>query len=347
MEFLPYISQSHDFRLLTIECTVRLPEEVEVNKVVCDRDSSFMNPNENISFSHSVKALRERDSNGSILHTFGIYDFDPDLYTAPICLAGYFKTFADYFGTKRLSQEMPLWNKMQVLEEKMLNRLKPENIIVCSGKIARELNESYGVEGTRLVPNASRLLTMDIDTSHRDGKSFTIGLIGNNLYAKGLVFAKKAMNRLARKLSLTCVVAGCDTSIANYLATGSQYALESVGKVNLRADFFRNLDCLLFPSIYEAHSLSILEAMSMAVPVVFSKSTGNYEDLCNMQDLILAVVEDPSDITVLAETTERLLTDESYRGKVVESGLRAAKFYSWEKTARQYLQVYRGMGTVS
>ena len=49
---------------------------------------------------------------------------------------------------------------------------------------------------------------------------------------------------------------------------------------------------------------------------------------------------DPNDIQSIAAGMQRVLSDETLRSDLIERGLRRAKNFTWEKTARETLKVF-------
>jgi glycosyltransferase involved in cell wall biosynthesis len=107
-----------------------------------------------------------------------------------------------------------------------------------------------------------------------------------------------------------------------------------VGRDELAA-LYRGAACLVFPSRYEGFGLPMLEAMASGTPVVAARA-GAIPEVAGDA----AVLVEPGDPVSLAEGIERALAD---RDRLVAAGLERAKQYSWAETARQTLQVYRGL----
>jgi alpha-1,3-rhamnosyl/mannosyltransferase len=91
-----------------------------------------------------------------------------------------------------------------------------------------------------------------------------------------------------------------------------------------------------FPSLYEGFGLPVLEAMSSGVPVVCSNSS-SLPEVAGDAALMCA----PLDDIELTRLLERGLTDDAWRKVTVINGLRHAQRFSWERCARETLQVYR------
>ncbi len=95
-------------------------------------------------------------------------------------------------------------------------------------------------------------------------------------------------------------------------------------------------DLFVYPSLYEGFGLPVLEAMACGVPVVCS-STSSLPEIAGQA----AVVVDPLDLSQLARALERVLGDSDLRASMRQEGLKQAARFSWERTAKETLAVYR------
>ena len=94
-------------------------------------------------------------------------------------------------------------------------------------------------------------------------------------------------------------------------------------------------DVFVFPSLYEGFGLPVVEAMASGLPVLTSKTSSLGEIAGGA-----AVTIDPTDAEAMADAIRRLSTDAELRRDVSERGLRRARDFSWEQTAREMLAVY-------
>lgn len=93
-----------------------------------------------------------------------------------------------------------------------------------------------------------------------------------------------------------------------------------------------------FPSLYEGFGLPVLEALSSGVPVVCSNSSSLPEVVGDA-----ALMCDPRDVDALAANLQRALEDEAWRTTAIDAGLRHAAAFSWQRCARETIEVYRSV----
>lgn len=94
----------------------------------------------------------------------------------------------------------------------------------------------------------------------------------------------------------------------------------------------------LFPSLYEGFGLPLLEAMQCGVPVLTS-------DASSLPEVVgeTAVLLSPHTPTLWTDALHALLSDPEHRHQLSAAGpLRAAQF-TWQKAARQLLQLYHSL----
>jgi glycosyltransferase involved in cell wall biosynthesis len=91
----------------------------------------------------------------------------------------------------------------------------------------------------------------------------------------------------------------------------------------------------VFPSLWEGFGLPVLEAMASGAPVVTS-NRGALPEVTGGAALL--VEPDPAP---LADALERILVEPALRERLSAAGLARAAAFSWERTARETLAVYR------
>ncbi len=101
-------------------------------------------------------------------------------------------------------------------------------------------------------------------------------------------------------------------------------------------------DLFLFPSLYEGFGLPILEAMACGTPVITS-------NISSMPEVAgdAALLVDPYDVDGLARAMKEVLTNKKLRGHLKKKGFERVKKFSWERCARQTLEVFNRVGSSS
>ncbi|MEK7627128.1 MAG: glycosyltransferase family 1 protein [Patescibacteria group bacterium] len=97
---------------------------------------------------------------------------------------------------------------------------------------------------------------------------------------------------------------------------------------------YNNASLFLFPSFYEGFGMPILEAQARGVPVISS-------NISSMPEVggRGALYVDPNGYNDIADKMYALLTDENLRNDMINKGYENIKKFSWEKCARETLNV--------
>ncbi|MGI6377335.1 MAG: glycosyltransferase family 4 protein [Anaerolineae bacterium] len=99
--------------------------------------------------------------------------------------------------------------------------------------------------------------------------------------------------------------------------------------------WYNAAEALVYPSLYEGFGLPPLEAMACGTPVAVSNVSSLPEVVGSAAPMV-----DPYDATAWADVLARLLTDDAYRATVRADGLKRARAFTWERTARDVSLVY-------
>ncbi|MDP8299922.1 MAG: glycosyltransferase family 1 protein [Candidatus Tantalella remota] len=97
-------------------------------------------------------------------------------------------------------------------------------------------------------------------------------------------------------------------------------------------------EVLVHLSLYEGFGLTVLEAMSCGLPVVVS-NTSSLPEVAGKS----AFVVDPHDVEQVADTVYNILVSKHLAEGMIETGYEHVKQFSWEKTARETLEVYHSI----
>lgn len=228
-------------------------------------------------------------------------------------------------------------------------------IHTMSSYVRDEIVDHFGVEpervhvvpgGVRGTPAGNR--TEDDDVVDR--------LVGSDRYvlALGTVEPRKDLPTLVAAFDLLAaddpelrlVVAGADGWGAEGLARALARArfaqrIVRIGWVEEadRPALLRNATVYAYPSLYEGFGFPPLEAMSVGVPVVATR-TGSLPEVCGSgADLV-----PPRDPDALAEAMGQAIQDTRHRDDLVRRGRENVERYSWSSAADQFAKLLTSLG---
>lgn len=99
---------------------------------------------------------------------------------------------------------------------------------------------------------------------------------------------------------------------------------------------YNGASLFVYPSLYEGFGLPVLEAMSCGVPVVASNVTSLPEIIGDAGIMI-----NPMDREELLSSIIKVLTDIALYKELSKKGLAQSKKFSWQKVAKETLEVYK------
>jgi glycosyltransferase involved in cell wall biosynthesis len=103
--------------------------------------------------------------------------------------------------------------------------------------------------------------------------------------------------------------------------------------------YYYNL-CTIFcyPSFYEGFGLPVLEAMACGAPVI----TSNLSSLPEVAG-DAALLIDPAEENSISRAIITLASDEKLRELYSSRGVERAKMFSWQKSAVEYLEIFKSV----
>ncbi len=101
------------------------------------------------------------------------------------------------------------------------------------------------------------------------------------------------------------------------------------------AEFYKNAQAYIFPSLSEGFGLPPLEALQFKLPVLSS----NYSCLPEiLEDAVLYF--NPQDQADFLEKLNKIINDQELRGKLIINSQKLFLKYDWQKTAKETLKIY-------
>ncbi|CAD6511446.1 glycosyltransferase family 4 protein [Paraburkholderia metrosideri] len=121
-------------------------------------------------------------------------------------------------------------------------------------------------------------------------------------------------------------------------ALGIAHRVHFLGLVKEMPVLMHSVDAFVFPSRYEAMSLSLLEAMAAGLPVVTARTAGGAEIITPDCGIVL---DDPDDPKALAGAVARLAENDEARLAMGVAANQLATGFGWARMAEQYIALYR------
>jgi glycosyltransferase involved in cell wall biosynthesis len=140
-----------------------------------------------------------------------------------------------------------------------------------------------------------------------------------------LVLAGDAKHRFG---SMPETIAQC--GVEGRVVCPGRLPIEDIVRLYSHADLF------VFPSLYEGFGMPVVEAMACGAPVVTSNRTSLPEVAGDA-----ALLVNPESDEQLAEAMVKILSDASLRESLRKKGFERAKQFTWERAAKQTLEVYK------
>ena len=227
-------------------------------------------------------------------------------------------------------------------------------IIVPSHAVKREVCDHLEIDSRKIVviPEAAREAFQQIPTTETESvrrrlrvEDDFILFVGTIEPRKNLLTLVRAFEEILRSDSRRpqLVIAGAtgwlSEDVFTYVrAAGISDRILFVGYLaddDLRA-LYSACRTFVYPSLYEGFGLPLLEAMACGAPVITSDTPSIRETVGEAARLV-----SPTDSRGLAQAMVRLLDDAAERQQRSVAGMRHARKFSWEKTARATLDLYR------
>lgn len=231
-------------------------------------------------------------------------------------------------------------------------------IIADSMNTQRDLVERLEVPRSKIrvihLGVESKFYPRSEEQIHRVRKKY--GLKREYLLYVGTLSRRKNIGRILRAFTRLCRKSQreIDLVMAGYLGYGGKEFLEVLERMQVRDSIhhlgyvedsdlpalYSGAEVFVFPSLYEGFGLPVLEALACGTPVLSSNNSSIPEVA---EDAALLV--DPMDEEAIAQGILRIMEDRDLREQLVQDGLNRARNFSWRKTARKTLEVYRELAS--
>jgi len=234
-------------------------------------------------------------------------------------------------------------------QRKRLSVQRADAVICVSGATRRDVLRFYELDADRVhvVPNACndifrRLDSTDVPASIQIEQPFLL-YVGNRARYKNFDILAKAYSLWHRRKEVALVLVG-----GKSLSENEQQLMEELAiakQVKLLKDIDDETLCclynralaLVYPSLYEGFGMPLLEAMACGCPIIASRIPSTVEVAGDCP-----IYFEPGKADDLLRAFDIVLSEGRNSGRL-RTGLERVKSYSWDKTAAQTLEVYRGI----
>lgn len=171
-------------------------------------------------------------------------------------------------------------------------------------------------------------------------KRFRIGFIGGLTKQKNVIALIKAFKELNDK-DCELFIGGKGKeydNLVNFVENNEIKNVNFLGYISdsKLPDFYRNLDVFIYPSLYEGFGLPPLEAMACGCPVICSNKYSLPEIIGDAGILV-----NPNDVRKILSSIKKVKNNKKIRENMKKKGIRQAKKFSWEKNAKETLEIYK------
>ncbi|PLZ04260.1 glycosyl transferase [Burkholderia sp. WAC0059] len=220
-------------------------------------------------------------------------------------------------------------------------------IAAVSGKVADEIRMGGLPASSRLEVIYNGVDTQSFANAQGDRAKFDLPAAPFMLLFVGDL--RTPRKNLGTVLETLCrLPASVHLAVAGYLpgspyperakALGIESRVHFLGLVSEMPVLMRSVDAYVFPSRYEAMSLSLLEALASGLPVVTARTAGGAEIITSECGIVL---DDPDDAAALAAAIAQLARARERCRAMGEAASRVAAGFGWARMAAQYLALYR------
>lgn len=183
-----------------------------------------------------------------------------------------------------------------------------------------------------------------VNTRYAPPGTVLLGSIGSTITRKNLSILPDALGRLrattGRKISLIRVGAKLPAALAEELRkTLGEDGLVELGHLSDQevGDFYRSMDAVVVPSLYEGFGLPVLESLAWGTPVVSSNAT-SLPEVGGEEALYF----DPNSPAELAARLEEIITGQLPSDWRSKARARASGF-SWRSSLEQIFAIYEAV----
>jgi glycosyltransferase involved in cell wall biosynthesis len=185
-----------------------------------------------------------------------------------------------------------------------------------------EVKSKYGIKGQRYLlfvgniepkKNIETLIHAHAELCKSSGYKYPLLIVGNKTWYFKNVWEVVQRRHVERNIIFTGVINDEDLPF-----------------------LYNGAEVFIFPSLFEGFGIPAIEAMACGTPVIASNRTSIPEIVADA-----ALYVDPLNISEMVEAIDKVLSNSQLREQLIQKGLKRSQYFSWEKTARETLSLYR------
>jgi UDP-glucose:(heptosyl)LPS alpha-1,3-glucosyltransferase len=245
----------------------------------------------------------------------------------------------------RLAHRRAYYRLIMALENRIYRR-PPVSLAAISASAAALLEKYFHPADTRVIRYGvdvqafsitRRLAARPAARQHfqLSEEDFAPLLIGNDWRTKGLAALLQSL-ALIRELPWKLLIVGRDVRdpydkmIRDYGIANRVFFLSPSPDV---MQFYAAADAYVGPSLEDAYSLPIIEAMACGLPVIASSRAGAHEIITDGDDGI--ILREPQNAEELAAALRSLITNPALCAELGEHATRTAQNHTWDHNAER------------
>jgi glycosyltransferase involved in cell wall biosynthesis len=232
--------------------------------------------------------------------------------------------------------------------EKALAVTRADHVICISEQTRLDLIEFLGVSPAKTsVVHLGFSLTAAPQAAIKNGalpRQFVL-YVGSRTGHKnfvGLLYAYAASKFLKDEFDLVCFGGGeltaKEKALINELGISAGKVRQVSGNDGLLGFYYEAARAFVYPSLYEGFGIPPLEAMSFGCPVVCSNTSSIPEVVGDAAEQF-----DPANHESMQKAIENVVGNDELRTNLIDKGSNRVGCFSWERCARETLDVYRRM----
>ena len=244
------------------------------------------------------------------------------------------------------AKEYPLVDRLYVKAFLPLFAKASRRVIAMTESAKSDLVEPLGIPADRIAvihPGAKDVLRRRVSEEEKRAVRERYSLPESFLLHVGLVWGAKnfavlprVLDLLNRDHSIELAHAGGNRRGGMRKDSAKNQYIRELGYVPDEdlAALYQSAVALVFPSLYEGFGIPLLEAMASGCPVV-STNWGAMKEVCGDAALLV----DSRNPEEIAAAVSSLLKNPGLREDLIHRGFARARAFSWERTARETLDV--------